>query len=57
VVAVGATTRRPEGDLVAVGGGGLGAVTLAFLGLGVVAAAFAVGRVLAAPRRAVVPRA
>jgi hypothetical protein len=57
VVAVGATVRRPEGDLVAVGSGGLGAVTLAFLGLGVVAAAFAVGRVLAAPRRPVVPRA
>jgi hypothetical protein len=57
VVAVSATTRRPEGDLVAVGSGGLGAVTLAFLGLGVVAAAFAVGRVLAAPRRPVGPRA
>jgi hypothetical protein len=57
VVALGATTRRPEGDLVAVGSGGLGAVTLAFLGLGVVAAAFAVGRVLAAPRRPVGPRA
>jgi hypothetical protein len=55
VVAVAATTRRPEGDLVAAGGGGLGAVTLSFLGLGVVAASFAVGRVLAArpgsPRR------
>ncbi|SFU00419.1 hypothetical protein SAMN05660657_04651 [Geodermatophilus amargosae] len=57
VVAVSATTRRPEGDLVAVGSGGLGAVTLAFLGLGVVAAAFAVGQVLAAPRRPVGPRA
>ncbi|WP_369251736.1 hypothetical protein [Geodermatophilus amargosae] len=57
VVAVGATTRRPEGDLVAVGSGGLGAVTLAFLGLGVLAAAFAVGRVLASPRGPVVPRA
>jgi hypothetical protein len=57
VVAVGATMRRPEGDLVAVGGGGLGAVTLAFLGLGVVAAAVAVGRVLATPRGPVVPRA
>ncbi len=48
LVAVAATMRRPEGDLVAVGSGGLGAVTLAFLGLGVLAAAFAVGRVLAA---------
>ena len=57
VVAVGATVRRPEGDLVAVGSGGLGAVTLAFLGLGVLAAAVAVGRVLAAPRRPMVPRA
>jgi hypothetical protein len=57
VVAVGATMRRPEGDLVAVGGGGLGAVTLAFLGLGVLAAAVAVGRVLATPRGPVVPRA
>jgi hypothetical protein len=47
-VAVAATVRRPEGDLVAVGTGDLGVVTLAFLGLGVVAAAFAVGRVLAA---------
>jgi hypothetical protein len=56
VVAVGATVRRPEGDLVAVGSGGLGAVTLAFLGLGVVAAAFAVGQVLAAPGRPVGPR-
>ncbi|MBM7807585.1 putative membrane protein [Geodermatophilus bullaregiensis] len=47
-IAVAATVRRPEGDLVAVGSGGLGAVTLAFLGLGGVAAAFAVGRVLGA---------
>ncbi|SFP83882.1 hypothetical protein SAMN05660464_4395 [Geodermatophilus dictyosporus] len=47
-VAVAATVRRPEGDLVAVGGGGLGAVTLAYLGLGVLAAALAVGRVLVA---------
>ena len=49
VVAVAATMRRPEGDLVAVGTGGLGAVTLAFLGLGVVGAAVAVGRVVATP--------
>jgi hypothetical protein len=50
LVALAATVRRPEGDLVAVGSGGLGAVTLAFLGLGVLAAAFAVGRVLTARR-------
>jgi hypothetical protein len=52
VVALAATVRRPEGDLVAVGTGGLGAVTLAFLGLGVVGAAVAVGRVVAGPRHA-----
>ena len=51
VIALAATSRRPEGDLVAVGTGGLGGVTLAFLGLGVVGAAVAVGRVLATPRR------
>ena len=50
VVAVAATQRRPEGDLVVVGTGTLGYVGLAFLLFGVVAAAFAVGRVLAAPR-------
>ncbi|MGY1669652.1 hypothetical protein [Geodermatophilus sp. SYSU D00710] len=49
-VALAATVRRPEGDLVAVGTGALGGVTLAFLGLGVVGAALAVGRVVAAPR-------
>jgi hypothetical protein len=49
-IALAATSRRPEGDLVAVGTGGLGAVTLAFLGLGVVGAALAVGRVVATPR-------
>jgi hypothetical protein len=50
VVAVAASTRRAEGDLVLVGGGATGTVNLAFLLLGVVAAAFAVGRVLAGPR-------
>ncbi|SHF80521.1 hypothetical protein [Geodermatophilus nigrescens] len=50
-VALSATARRPEGDLIAVGTGGLGTVTLAFLGLGVVGAAVAVGRVLATPAR------
>jgi hypothetical protein len=49
-VALAATVRRPEGDLVAVGTGGLGTVTLAFLGLGVLGAAVAVGRVVAVPR-------
>jgi hypothetical protein len=52
VVAVAATFRRPEGDLVLVGTGSLGVVGLAFLLLGVLAAAFAVGRVLAGPRAA-----
>ncbi|MDP9429055.1 MAG: hypothetical protein M3Q47_09355 [Actinomycetota bacterium] len=51
VVAVGASLRRPEGDLLLVGGGVLGMLSLAFLLAGVVAAAFAVGRVLAAPPR------
>jgi hypothetical protein len=51
VVALGATVRRPEGDLVLAGGGVTGAVGLAFLVCGVIAAAFAVGRVLAAPVR------
>jgi hypothetical protein len=50
VVALAATRRRPEGDLVIVGTGALGYVGLAFLLVGVVAAAFAVGRVLVAPR-------
>jgi hypothetical protein len=51
VVALAATRRRPEGDLLIVGTGALGYVGLAFLLVGVVAAAFAVGRVLAGPRR------
>jgi hypothetical protein len=50
VVVVAASMPRPEGDLVITGGGVAGGVNLAFLLLGVVAAAFAVGRVLAAPR-------
>jgi hypothetical protein len=49
-VAIAASIRRPEGDLVLVGGGVAGAIGLAFLLLGVVAAAVAVGRVLTAPR-------
>ena len=50
-VALAATVRRPEGDLVLIGTGVTGAVGLAFLLCGVVAAAFAVGRILAAPVR------
>ncbi|MGY1680870.1 hypothetical protein [Geodermatophilus sp. SYSU D01176] len=55
VVAVGASLRRPEGDLLLVGSGVLGLLSLAFLIAGVVAAAFAVGKVLAAPRDGVRP--
>jgi hypothetical protein len=51
VVAVGAMVRRPEGDLVMTGGGATGVVNLVFLMVGVLAAAFSVGRVLAGPRR------
>jgi hypothetical protein len=51
VVAVAASIRRPEGDLILTGGGAAGIVNLAFLLLGVLSAAFAVGRVLSAPRR------
>lgn len=50
-VAVGAMVRRPEGDLVMTGGGAAGVVNLAFLLIGVLAAAFSVGRVLGGPRR------
>jgi hypothetical protein len=50
-VALAASMPRPEGDLLLTGGGATGVVNLAFLLLGVVAAAFAVGRVLTGPRR------
>jgi hypothetical protein len=50
VVLVG-MTRRPEGDLVLTGAGALGMVNLAFLLLGVTAAALAVGRAVAGPPR------
>jgi hypothetical protein len=51
VVAVGATMRRPEGDLLLPGGDTLtSTLNLGFLLLGVVAAAFAVGRALGTPR-------
>lgn len=57
VVAVAAMLRTSEGDLVLTGGGATGTINLAFLLLGVTAAAFGVGRVLAGPRRpAVSPR-
>jgi hypothetical protein len=49
-VAIGGAVRRPEGDLLIAGGdAGAGVVNLAFLLLGVVAAAFGVGRVLGSP--------
>jgi hypothetical protein len=51
VVVVAAMIRRPEGDLIITGGGATGVVHLAFLLLGVLAAAFAVGRALGGPRR------
>lgn len=57
VIAVTAAIRRPEGDLLLTGGGMLGFWNLAFLLLGVVAAAFAVGRVLAARPGTVPPSA
>jgi hypothetical protein len=46
-----ASQRRPEGDLLIVGGGALGWVNLAYLLFGVVAAAVAVGRVVSGGRR------
>ena len=49
VVVVAAMIRRPEGDLLITGGGATGVVNLAFLMLGVLAAAFAVGRALGGP--------
>jgi hypothetical protein len=50
VVVIGAMMRRPEGDLVITGGGATGTVNLAFLLLGVLAAAVAVGRLLGGGR-------
>lgn len=55
VVAVAATIRRPEGDLVLTGGGVTGTANLIFLLFGVTAAAFGVGRALAGPRRGPAP--
>jgi hypothetical protein len=51
VVVVAGMIRRPEGDLLITGGGATGVVNLAFLLLGVLAAAFAVGRALGGPPR------
>jgi hypothetical protein len=51
VVVVAAMIRRPEGDLVITGGGVTGVVNLAFLLLGVLAAAVSVGHVLGGSRR------
>ena len=51
VVAVAGMIRRPEGDLVMLGTGAAGVVNLAFLMLGVLAAAFSVGRVLSGAGR------
>ena len=56
-VAAAATLRRPEGDLLIIGSGGLGAVGLAFLLLGVLAAAVAVARALTARAPGDQPRA
>jgi hypothetical protein len=52
VIAIAAMLRRPEGDLILTGVGALGVVNLAFLMIGVLAAAFSVGRVLGGPRPA-----
>jgi hypothetical protein len=46
VVVIAAMVRRPEGDLVLIGRGAAGTVNLAFLLLGVLAAAVAIGRIL-----------
>jgi hypothetical protein len=52
-----AAAPRPEGDLLLVGGGTLGVLALVFIGLGLVSALVAVGRVLgtAARRRRLPP--
>jgi hypothetical protein len=52
-VALAATIRRPEGDLVLVGGGAAGTVNLAFLLLGTVSAVIGAARAVAAGRRPV----
>jgi hypothetical protein len=58
VIAVAATMRRPEGDLLLTGGDAVtSTINLGFLLLGVVAAAFAVGRALGTPVAKVSPPA
>ncbi|MCF6507327.1 hypothetical protein E9549_07885 [Blastococcus sp. MG754426] len=52
-VVVAAMVRRPEGDLLLVSGGSLGLVSTAFLLLGVLAAALALGLALGTPARRV----
>ena len=55
-IALAASMRRPEGDLLLPGGDAVtSTVNLGFLLLGVVAAAFAVGRTLASPAARVTP--
>jgi hypothetical protein len=51
VVVVAGMIRRPEGDLLITGGGATGVVNLAFLLVGVLAAAYAVGRAVGGPRQ------
>jgi hypothetical protein len=53
VVVVAGMIRRPEGDLLIIGGGTTGVINLGFLLCGVLAAAFSVGRALGGPRPAV----
>jgi hypothetical protein len=55
VVVVAAMARRPEGDLLLVSAGALGLVSTAFLLLGVLAGALAVGLALGTPPRRVRP--
>jgi hypothetical protein len=58
VIAVAATMRRPEGDLLLTGGDAVtSTINLGFLLLGVVAAAFAVGRALGTPVARISPPA
>lgn len=52
IVALSAMSRRPEGDVVLAGSGTIGVASMAFLLFGVLTAAFACGRVLAARQEA-----
>jgi hypothetical protein len=51
LVVVRASIPRPEGDLLLIGSGTLGVLTLVFLGLGLVSAVAAVGRVVGTAAR------